>query len=186
MIYDEVYLKNPGYFGNPFPEVIDYFARQKDKGKVLDVGCGQGRNAIPLAEMGCRVHAIDTSSIAVSQLKARIYSMKLDLKVEQRDFSAMAKLNGFDFILLDGFFHFYDHELADEANKMRHLLSNVDTNCKLVFCFADHGDSVSTFREMTAKCAVLEEIYLRYAYVDPVSKWKFETDYYFAVVNNKG
>lgn len=182
MNYDELYRESPEYFGNPLPEVIDFFARQKGKGKVLDVGCGQGRNAIPLTEMGYHVHAIDTSSISTSQLKAQIETKSHDLKVEQKDFNSVVNLDQFDFVLLDGFFHFYDYELAQEENKMRHLLANVRPDCILVFCFADHGESVSAFRQMTSGLDLIEEGQVHYAYVDPVSEWKFETNYFFAVL----
>ncbi|MGB6034960.1 MAG: class I SAM-dependent methyltransferase [Cryomorphaceae bacterium] len=182
MNYDEVYVANPAYFGKPFPEMINYFKRQGGRGKVLDVGCGQGRNAIPLAEMGYMVHAVDISRAAVSQLKARAETISPDLKVELKDFNSLTNLDHFDFILLDGFFHFYDHELAEEENNMRRLLANVHPDCKLVFCFADHGDSVSTFRQMTSELESIEDDQVRYAYVDPVSEWKFETNYFFAVL----
>ncbi len=182
MNYEEVYAENPAYFGKPFPEVIDYFKRQSKKGKVLDVGCGQGRNAIPLAEMGYQVHAIDVSPTAITQLKTQVETISPDLKVEQEDFNTLTNLEQFDFILFDGFFHFYDHEMAQEENKMRRLLANIRPDCKLVFCFADHGESVSAFRQMTSELESIEEKQIQYAYVDPVSEWKFETNYFFAVL----
>jgi len=182
MNYEEVYAEDPAYFGKPFPELIDYFKRQDRGGKVLDVGCGQGRNAIPLAEMGYRVHAIDVSPIAVRQLKTQVETINRDLKVEQKDFHKLTIFDQLDFILLDGFFHFYDHEMDEEENKMRHLLANVRSDTRLIFCFADHGESVPTFRQMTSKLELIEERQVHYAYVDPVSEWKFETNYFFAVM----
>ena len=182
MNYDEVYTFNPEYFGNPFPKVIEYFERQKDRGKVLDVGCGQGRNAIPMAKMGYQVHAIDISPIAVNQLKTYIETISIDLKVEQKDFNSVVNLDQFDYILLDGFFHFYDRDRADDEAKMHRLLESVRADCKLVFCFADHSDAVSAFRQMTAKCDLAEEAKILYEYIDPVSEWKFETNYFFAVL----
>ncbi|MCZ4409982.1 class I SAM-dependent methyltransferase [Cryomorphaceae bacterium 1068] len=184
MNYDEVYASNSAYFGKPFPEVIDYFKRQGKRGNILDVGCGQGRNAIPLAEMGYKVHGIDTSSIAIGQLKTQLENISLNLKVEHKEFISLTNLDHFDFILLDGFFHFYDHELADEEVKMRHLLENVRPESKLVFCFADHSDSVSAFRQMISKLAVIEESQVQYEYTDPVSQWKFETNYFFSVLQS--
>jgi 2-polyprenyl-3-methyl-5-hydroxy-6-metoxy-1,4-benzoquinol methylase len=179
--YDKVYAENPAYFGNPFPEVIDYFKRQSKKGKLLDVGCGQGRNAIPLAELGYQVHAIDTSELAITQLEAQVKGKKINLKVNKIDLKEIVHIDHFDFILLDGLFHLYDHQLAKEEKMMRHLMANAHSSAKLVFCFADHGDSISNFREITSKYVSAEEKHIIYKYTEPVSKWEFATKYFFSV-----
>src|SRR5262245_52972785 len=49
-----------------FSEILDF----KRFEKVLDAGCGIGRNAIYLAEKGCQVHAVDISEIALNKLQA--------------------------------------------------------------------------------------------------------------------
>lgn len=41
---------------------------------VLDAGCGNGRNAVYLAQFGCRIDAVDFSSEAISLAKERIAS----------------------------------------------------------------------------------------------------------------
>lgn len=49
-----------------FSELLD-FTRFK---KVLDAGCGIGRNSIYLAKKGCNVHAVDISTTALGVLKS--------------------------------------------------------------------------------------------------------------------
>ncbi|HOR47182.1 MAG TPA: class I SAM-dependent methyltransferase, partial [Caldisericia bacterium] len=39
--------------------------------RVLDLGCGNGRNAVPLARMGCKVTGVDISKVALSLLKEK-------------------------------------------------------------------------------------------------------------------
>jgi SAM-dependent methyltransferase len=39
--------------------------------RVLDLGCGNGRNSFFLADRGCSVHALDFSGVALSMLEAR-------------------------------------------------------------------------------------------------------------------
>src|SRR5438067_3315020 len=47
-----------------FSELIGF----QNKLKVLDAGCGIGRNSVYLAKKGCEVHAVDFSEAALSQL----------------------------------------------------------------------------------------------------------------------
>src|SRR4051794_362194 len=45
------------------------------RGDALDIACGQGRNAVYLAEQGFAVHAIDVSAVALAHAQ-RIAAMK--------------------------------------------------------------------------------------------------------------
>lgn len=49
--YDK-YYQTENLFGDPYPELIEFFANYPKKGKVLDLGCGQGRDAIAIAQLG--------------------------------------------------------------------------------------------------------------------------------------
>ena len=67
--YDEYYSTQDHALGPAFKEVIAFFQNLELGQTVLDVGVGQGRDAIPLAQMGHRVIGIDLSSIGIEQLK---------------------------------------------------------------------------------------------------------------------
>ena len=49
--YDKQY-QTENLFGEPYSE----------RGRLLDLGCGQGRNAIPLAQLGYEVTGMDISN----------------------------------------------------------------------------------------------------------------------------
>jgi SAM-dependent methyltransferase len=55
------------------------------KGRILDVACGRGRNAVYLAEQGHAIHAIDYSDEGVSQLRSVAASRQLDITAETVD-----------------------------------------------------------------------------------------------------
>jgi 2-polyprenyl-3-methyl-5-hydroxy-6-metoxy-1,4-benzoquinol methylase len=65
--FDKHY-KTEEYFGDPYPELIDLLSKISTKGKLLDLGCGQERGAIPLARLGFKVTEIDRSSIGIDQM----------------------------------------------------------------------------------------------------------------------
>ena len=95
--------------------------------KVLDAGCGIGRNSVYLAEKGCEVHAVDFSKAALSKLdnlskhagvreRITLYNHSL---VESFPFES----NSFDLILDSYVFcHFVDEGLKqyyrDELNRV--------------------------------------------------------------------
>jgi 2-polyprenyl-3-methyl-5-hydroxy-6-metoxy-1,4-benzoquinol methylase len=67
--YDDRYRTTPGYFGSePSTVLREHGDRIKPKGRVLDLGCGEGRNALWLAERGCRVEAVDSSGVGLKRV----------------------------------------------------------------------------------------------------------------------
>lgn len=71
--YDEGYRickcfwgTDPGRLVKHIEQYIDYFSGLM----VLDVGCGEGKNAIYLSRLGAKVHAIDISERGIFNAKA--------------------------------------------------------------------------------------------------------------------
>jgi cyclopropane fatty-acyl-phospholipid synthase-like methyltransferase len=65
-IFDDAYRKHEGYFGEgPERLLIDHVHLIDSTRPALDVGAGQGRNALYLAQKGIAVDAIDPSEEAV-------------------------------------------------------------------------------------------------------------------------
>lgn len=65
--YDK-YYQTENLFGKPYPELIKYFSTYPKQGKVLDLGCGQGRDSIPIARLGFDVTGIDNSRVGIEQM----------------------------------------------------------------------------------------------------------------------
>lgn len=67
--WDERYRKDPDVFGaEPNRFVAEHLAGL-EPGRVLDLGAGQGRNALWLAAQGHRVTAVDLSEVAITRLR---------------------------------------------------------------------------------------------------------------------
>ena len=72
-------------------EVEDACIRStRPSGTVLDIGCGTGRQAILLAELGCRVVATDISMGMLLEARRRLHARGLDDRVELVQASADA------------------------------------------------------------------------------------------------
>lgn len=52
--YDK-YYQTANLFGEPYLELIEFFSEYPMKGKVLDLGCGQGRDAIASLRVSARL-----------------------------------------------------------------------------------------------------------------------------------
>lgn len=76
-------------------------------GKALDVACGQGRNALYLAERGMSVSAIDLSGEALEQLRREAAERNLDIRTIQADLEADLRLPDEDFDLVIVFFYLH-------------------------------------------------------------------------------
>jgi 2-polyprenyl-3-methyl-5-hydroxy-6-metoxy-1,4-benzoquinol methylase len=57
-------------------------------GRVLDVGAGTGRYAVPLAEMGARVVAVEPNAAMAALLSAEAHERSVEVSVEQAEWPA--------------------------------------------------------------------------------------------------
>jgi len=71
-----------------------------EEGAVLDLGCGPGRHALPLARAGLDVTAIDTSQALLEQLRGRAAAEGLSLEICREDMREFARPDAFDAILV--------------------------------------------------------------------------------------
>ncbi len=78
-IYDQ-YYKEKDLFGKPYPGLQKFFKKYEPKGKVLDLGCGQGRDALFLGALGYNVTGIDLSKVGIDQMNQVAAHKKLPVK----------------------------------------------------------------------------------------------------------
>lgn len=78
------------------------------EGAVLDLGCGPGRHALPLARAGLKVTAMDTSGQLLDELRRRARDERLEIDVRQEDMRDLADAGPFDavFVMWTSFGYF--------------------------------------------------------------------------------
>jgi len=90
----------------PDENLVSYFEDGLLPKRVLEIGCGPGRNAIYLARMGCTVDAIDISENALNWARERAISEKVDINFHHVSlFEFGFEPNSYDFVYDSGMFH---------------------------------------------------------------------------------
>ena len=110
--YDEGYISVPCFWGTePGSLVVELLAQHTPSASqtILDIGCGEGKNAAPFVEFGSTVVAVDCSSAAIANGK-RAYP---DLPIEWVNEDARCfdcGLVRYDIVISYGLFHCLNSE----------------------------------------------------------------------------
>jgi len=89
--FDTIYRETENYFGAEPSEVLEKYHHLIDRsGQVLDLGTGQGRNALFLARRGIAVHAIDPSRTAVDIVNDTSKKEGLPIRAERSGIETLA------------------------------------------------------------------------------------------------
>ncbi|WP_431811687.1 class I SAM-dependent methyltransferase [Lysinibacillus sp. FW12] len=97
----------PFFVNKPDENLVHYFEKNMiNPGKVLEIGCGAGRNAIYLAKNGCSVVGVDISDNALKWAQRRMNEENVNIEfVCANIFELDYEQNSFDFIYDSGCFH---------------------------------------------------------------------------------
>ena len=72
--------------GEAFPEIASFFDKYiPTPAKVLDLGCGQGRDSLVLARKGHTIHGVDLAKSGIDQMLERAKRENLCITGEVSD-----------------------------------------------------------------------------------------------------
>ena len=181
------YYQTENLFGRPYPELIAFFSSYPDKGKVLDLGCGQGRDSVPLARLGFAVVGIDSSKIGIEQMNHIANTEGLNLIGEITDIYEYENFAEYDFILLNSMFHFTKNDLNKETTFIKRIISNLKDDCLIVFCIQDTEKKVKILNETIDFDQKLDRVLdqkFDYVFNDSNNNHKSKTNYRMIIVKN--
>ena len=124
--WEDAYQTVPPWdVGRPQPAFVELVqAGELNKGRVLDIGCGTGENALYLAENGFSVIGVDLSSRAIGAARKKTAERRLD--VDFRAGNALSldlKDASFESIIDSGLFHtFNDNDRTAYVREMARVL----------------------------------------------------------------
>ena len=125
--WNDIYDNKVPAWGREPAQVLKKFLMHFPKGaRILDIGCGEGRNSIHLSRLGYEVTGIDISQSAINRAKENESTCK---------FYCMDALNEilddkFDVIIDFGLFHFVPYEYREKyVNNIYSMLSSNGIYC---------------------------------------------------------
>jgi tellurite methyltransferase len=110
-------------------------------GRALDVGCGQGRNALYLSQHGFEVDAWDINENSLQKLRQIIQTEQIDnIQVQQRDLNADQSITGrYDFICCTVVMMFLEAQTVKPLIAQMQQATNVN-GFNLIVCAMDTDD----------------------------------------------
>jgi len=154
-----MYNETPEMFGHPYKELRDFFLRYPKRGKLLDLGCGQGRDSLFLSSIGFQVTAVDVSEIGIKQLLSKANEQNLSINGIVADAFDKNFSSRFNVILFDMLMHSFGIEQQNELlGKYSNFLKNEGVFC---IVFPDDMNSehfMNILQSLKGKWNLLDEI----------------------------
>lgn len=129
--YDELYGTTENALGEPTQVFVDFFqdhSKTQDgcRVRVLDIGCGQGRDALFIARLGHHVTGVDLSANGIRDLTQSAALEGLAVQGVVADITGFTPEGQFDVVLIDRTLHMLDE--APRLAVLSRLLDHVSDN----------------------------------------------------------
>lgn len=185
--YDKQYGVESELFGAPYPEFVTFVREHvPSNGRALDIGCGQGRDALMLAKHGCAVVGVDSSAVGIEQMVARSQADKTAVSGVVADFYSYEPEGLFDVIVLDSIIHFgtaeRDKELA-MLDRLAGCLAPSGYLCVFVHKSAQKEKQLHKWHEgQSDSLTVVQTGYLDYVYQEQTTDFSAAFQYYMLIL----
>ncbi|GKY87646.1 class I SAM-dependent methyltransferase [Sinisalibacter aestuarii] len=145
--YDKLYGEKREALGPPTPVFVEFFDRYRpENARVLDLGCGQGRDALFIARRGHRVVGVDLSPNGIRDLTAAATAERLAVEGIVADIAAFTPAGLFDIVLIDRTLHMLGR--AMRLSVLSGLLDHVAPEGWLLI--ADEPSNIADFAALIA------------------------------------
>lgn len=124
-IWDEIYSGENAVYGmEPEYKLVKYL-HHATKGRVLDIGCGEGRNSLFFAENGFEIDGIDISEVAINKCKQTFAEYGYAINLKNADLKNLSLTpNSYSVIIVAWVLNFFKGaEVVEIIEKLKRALS---------------------------------------------------------------
>lgn len=146
--YDQLYETTPQALGNPTAEFVTFFQGHAERTFcVLDIGCGQGRDALFIARLGHSVVGVDLSPHGIAEMVETAWREGLNVQGIVSDITTYAAEGKFNVLVIDRTLHMFDEN--EQLETLAKLLGAVDAGGWLLI--ADEISNIPDLKDVIAK-----------------------------------
>lgn len=185
--YDKQYQVENNLFGSPYAEFEEFVKQHaKQEGTALDLGCGQGRDALMLARYGYAVIGVDTSRVGIAQMVERAMKANLAVNGVVADLFEYELHDKYDAVVLDSILHFEKADKKKELALLNTLVNHINEN-GFLFLFIHKSSKKERevkhwFETVEAEFEVTKEGYIDYLYEEVATGFRSAFQYYMLIL----
>lgn len=141
--------------GGPNHDIVELSMVLPKEARVLDLGCGEGRNSFFLAGRKCRVKAVDISAAGIQKLQMLAERAGLTLEIEVADLNTYAITGEWDAILCHGVIDYLEKpDWHRVVNEIKAHTAPGGVNAFTCMLFTDEFPAPPEFRKAEFKHSV--------------------------------
>ncbi len=138
--YNKIYSENETTFGAGKPErVVSDIIKYRSSGTVLELGAGEGRNSLFLAEQGFKVTAQDISEVGIDKISKLATERGLNVQAEVKDIHTLNLERNFDVLICTFVLHHLPRTEALKLIKQIQEHTNPE-GLNAITTFTENGD----------------------------------------------
>ncbi len=137
--YDSLFgSENSLYRSNKAIKLVRSLSKYLASGKVLDIGGGEGRNALYLAKQGYEVSVVDLSSVGIENLRQAAQQAGVKISTKVADVTEGEIEENFDGVLMSFVLHHMNKETVERLIKNVQQHTN-ENGVHIIATFANRG-----------------------------------------------
>jgi len=145
--YDKLFGETANALGNPTAEFVSFFRQyEQADARILDIGCGQGRDALFIARLGHSVVGVDCAPNGIKDLITVAKKEQLSVEGIVADINNYQPDGLFDIIIIDRTLHMLSKD--SRLRVLMKLLDYVLENGWLLI--ADEASNINAFEQIFA------------------------------------